>query len=142
MIDALTAPYGVLLLRGCLGTMFIAHALYKWRVDTIPAVVAFFESIGLPGWTAYVTIAVELGGGLCLILGIYPRYVALLLMPTMIGTIVKVHGKNGWRFTNKGGGWEYPAFWTAALLAVFLMGDGAATLLASPSPSGVLEETQ
>jgi putative oxidoreductase len=138
VIDALTAPYGVLLLRWCLGTMFIAHALYKWRVDTPPAVAAFFKSLGLPGWMAYMTIAVELAGGVCLILGIYPRYVALLLMPTMIGTIVTVHGKNGWRFTNKGGGWEYPAFWTAALLAVFLLGDGAVTLVASPPLSKFL----
>ena len=136
MIDALTAPYGVLLLRWSLGGLFVAHALYKWRVDTAPAVAAFFKSLGLPGWLAYLTIAVELAGGVCLILGIYPRYVALLLMPTMIGTIVTVHGKNGWRFTNKGGGWEYPAFWTAALLAVFLMGDGAVTLVESPPPSG------
>ena len=138
MIDALTAPYGVLLLRWCLGAMFIAHALYKWWVDTIPAVVAFFRSIRLPGWLARATIAIELTGGACLILGIYPRYVALLLMPTMIGTIVKVHGKNGWNFTHKGGGWEYPAFWTAALLAAFLHGDGAATLVASPPLSGLL----
>ena len=36
-----------------------------------------------------------------------------------------VHGKNGWEFTNKGGGWEYPAFWAAALLVLFLLGDGA-----------------
>src|ERR1700743_2459509 len=132
MIDAMTSPYGVLLLRWCLGAMFVAHALYKWRVYTIPAVVAFFKSIGLAGWLAYLTIASELTGAVCLILGIYARYVALLLMPLMIGTIVKVHGKNGWRFTSKGGGWEYPAFWTAALLAVFLIGDGAVTLVASP----------
>ena len=138
MIDALTAPYGVLLLRWSLGALFVAHALYKWRVDTIPGVIAFFKTLGLPGWTAYATIAVELAGAVCLILGICPRYVALFLMPTMIGTIVKVHGKNGWRFTNKGGGWEYPAFWTAALLAVFLMGDGAVTLVASPPLSGLL----
>jgi putative oxidoreductase len=142
MIDALTAPYGVLLLRWCLGAMFIAHALYKWWVDTIPGVITYFESIGLPGWLAYMTIAIELAGGVCLILGIYPRDAALLLMPVMIGTIVKVHGKNGWRFTNKGGGWEYPAFWTAALLAVFLLGDGAVTLVASPALSGVFQGQQ
>jgi putative oxidoreductase len=82
MIDALTAPYGVLLLRWCLGAMFIAYALYKWRVDTIPGVMAFFGSIGLPGWLAYMTIAAELGG--------------------------------------------------AALLAVFLLGNGALTSVASP----------
>ena len=118
--------------------MFLAHALYKWRVDTIPGTMQFFESLGLPGWLGIATIAVELSGAACLIFGIYPRYAALLLMPVMIGTIVRVHGKNGWRFTNKGGGWEYPAFWTVALFAVFLLGDGAATLVASPSLSALL----
>jgi putative oxidoreductase len=52
----------------------------------------------------------------------------------MLGTIVMVHGKNGWLFSNKDGGWEYPAFWAAALVVVFLMGDGAGTLLHSPWP--------
>jgi putative oxidoreductase len=132
MIDAVTAPYAVLMLRLCLGAMFIAHAMLKWRVFTIPGTIAFFQSLGLPGWFAYATIAAELGGAACLILGIYPRYVALLLVPLILGTIITVHGKNGWLFTNKDGGWEFPAFWTAALLAVFLLGDGAGTLLASP----------
>lgn len=133
MIDAATAPYGVLLLRLCLGAMFIAHALLKWRVFTIPGTIAFFQSLGLPGWLAYVTIAAELGGAACLILGIYPRWVALLLVPLILGTIVTVHGKKGWLFSNADGGWEYPAFWAAALVAVFLLGDGKAVLLASPS---------
>lgn len=97
-----------------------------------PGTIKYFESLGLHGWFAYVTITAELGGQACLLLGIYPRYVALLLVPLMLGTIIKVHGKNGWLFSNKDGGWEYPAFWTAALVAVFLLGDGAATLLASP----------
>jgi putative oxidoreductase len=50
----------------------------------------------------------------------------------ILGTIVTVHGKNGWLFSNKDGGWEYPAFWAAALLVLFLLGDGKAVLLASP----------
>lgn len=133
MIDVATAPYAVLLLRLCLGAMFIAHAMLKVRVFTIPGTVAYFKSLGLPGWFAYVTIAIELGGAACLVLGICPRYVALLLVPLIVGTIVTVHGKNGWLFSNKDGGWEYPAFWAAALLAVFLLGDGAATLIASPN---------
>ena len=133
MIDAITAPYAVLLLRICLGALFLAHAMLKWRVFTLPGTVAFFQSLGLPGWVAYVTIAAELGGAACLILGIYPRYVALLLVPLMVGTIVTVHGKAGWLFTNKDGGWEFPAFWSAALFAVFLLGDGAGTLLHSPA---------
>ena len=131
MIDFATAPYAAFLLRLCLGIMFLAHALlngaFKLR-DTI----AFFRSIGLPGWFVYVIITVELVGGVCLILGIVPRYVALLLIPEILGTIVKVHGKNGWLFSNKGGGWEFPAFWAAALLVLFLLGDGAWTLVPSP----------
>jgi putative oxidoreductase len=137
MIDAVTAPYAILLLRLCLGAMFIAHAMLKVRVFTIPGTVKYFESLGLPGFFAYITIAAELGGAVALILGIWPRYVALLLVPLMAGTIVTVHGKNGWLFTNKDGGWEYPAFWSAALMAVFLLGDGSFTLLASgPLPLG------
>lgn len=132
MIDLATAPYAILLLRISLGILFIAHALLKWRVYTIPGTMAFFRSLGLPGWFAYVTITIELGGAACLILGIWPRYVALLLMPLMIGTIVTVHGKKGWLFSNPDGGWEYPAFWTATLFILFLLGDGAAALVPSP----------
>jgi putative oxidoreductase len=137
MVDTITAPYAILFLRLCLGAMFVAHAMLKVRVFTIPGTVKYFESLGLPGFFAYVTIAAELGGAAALILGIWPRYVALLLVPLMLGTIVTVHGKNGWLFTNKDGGWEYPAFWSAALVAVFLLGDGALVLLASgPLPGG------
>ena len=132
MIEAATAPYGILLLRLCLGAMFIAHSMLKIRVFTIPGTIAFFKSLGLPGWMAYVTITAELVGAACLILGIYPRWVALLLVPLILGTIVTVHGKKGWLFSNQDGGWEYPAFWAAALLAVFLLGDGAGVLVASP----------
>ena len=68
-----------------------------------------------------------------MILGICPRYVALLLIPLIMGTIVTVHGKNGWLFSNKDGGWEYPAFWAAGLLVLFLLGDGAWTFVPSPA---------
>jgi putative oxidoreductase len=132
VIDSVTAPYAILILRLCLGALFIAHAMLKWRVFTLPGTVAYFKSLGLPGWFAYATIAAELGGAAFLILGIYPRYVALLLVPLILGTIITVHGKKGWLFSNKDGGWEFPAFWAAALLVVFLLGDGAGTLLPSP----------
>lgn len=133
MIDTSTAPYGVLLLRLALGALFLAHALLKIRVFTIAGTVKYFQSLGLPGFLAYVTIAAELGGAAALIIGVWPRYAALALVPLILGTIVTVHGKNGWLFTNKDGGWEFPAFWAAALLAVFLLGDGAGVLLASPA---------
>ena len=61
----------------------------------------YFQSLGLPGFFAYITIAAELGGAAGLILGIWPRYAALLLIPLMLGTIATVHGKNGWLFTQR-----------------------------------------
>ena len=136
MIDPATAPYAALLLRWCLVIMYIAHAFKKW--SDVKGEMVFFRSLGLPGWFVQLTITVELGGAACLALGILPRYVALLLVPLMLGTIVTVHGKNGWEFGNPGGGWEYPAFWAAALVALFLLGDGALTLLPSPTLSQVM----
>ena len=132
MLDPATAPYGALILRLCLGIMFIAHAMLKVRVYTIPGTIAYFKSLGLPGWLADVTITIELGGAACLILGIVPRYVALLLIPLILGTIATVHGKKGWLFSNPEGGWEYPAFWAAALFVQFLLGDGVLVLVNSP----------
>jgi putative oxidoreductase len=60
--------------------------------------------------------------------------VALPLALEMLGTIAIVHGAKGWLFTNKGGGWEYPAFLVVALIALFLLGDGAMAM--RPAPQG------
>ena len=122
------AAVAALLLRLALGVMFLAHAWVKIKVFTPAGTAQFFKSLGLPGGLAYLTIAAEVGGGSLLILGIETRWVALALVPLMVGTIVMVHGKAGWLFTIKDGGWEYPAFWTVGLLALALLGDGAAAL--------------
>jgi putative oxidoreductase len=122
------AAVAALLLRLALGVMFLAHAWVKIKVFTPAGTAQFFKSLGLPGELAYLTIAAEVGGGILLILGIETRWVALALVPLMLGTIATVHGKAGWLFTNKDGGWEYPAFWTVGLLALALLGDGAAAL--------------
>jgi putative oxidoreductase len=128
MIKSSTAPYAALLLRVSLGVMFLAHVALKIFVFTVPGVVGYFASLGLPAIVAYGTIALELLGGIALILGIYVSWVALPLAIEMLGTIVLVHGANGWLFTNKGGGWEYPAFWTVGLIVLYLLGGGALAL--------------
>lgn len=132
MIDLSTAPWGILLLRLALAALFFAHAGLKLFVFKPAGTAGYFQSLGLPGWFAYVTIAVEIVGAVALLLGIWPRVFALLLVPMMLGTIVKVHGPAGFWFTNPDGGWEYPAFWTLGLLVLALLGDGPWTLLASP----------
>jgi putative oxidoreductase len=120
--------YAALLLRVSLALMFFAHAYLKIVVFTPAGAAKYFESLGLPGFVAYLTMAAEVGGGLLLLLGIETRWVSLLLVPLILGTIVLVHGKNGWLFTNKDGGWEFPAFWIVGLVVLALLGDGAAAL--------------
>jgi putative oxidoreductase len=117
--------------RVALGILFLAHVSVKIFIFKPAGTAGYFRSLGLPGWLAYLTIAAELGGGLFLLVGIFPRYVALALIPLMLGTIVTVHGKAGWLFTNTDGGWEYPAFWSVALLVLALLGDGMWALVPS-----------
>ena len=76
MIDVRTAPYAAFVLRVALGTMFIAHALLKYYVFTLPGTVKFFESIGLPGPLAYLTFGAELIGGTLILAGAWSRWVA------------------------------------------------------------------
>jgi putative oxidoreductase len=128
MTNAELVGIAALLLRLSLAIMFFAHAWLKIAVFTPAGAAKYFESLGVPGFVAYLTMAAEIGGGVLLLLGIETRWVALLLVPLMAGTIVLVHGKNGWLFTNKDGGWEYPAFWIVGLIVLAMLGDGAAAL--------------
>ena len=124
-----------LLLRLSLGTMFIAHALLKYVVFTPAGTAKFFESLGLPGVLGYATIAAEFLGGVLLLVGLRTRLVALALVPVLLGAIW-VHSGNGWLFSSPSGGWEYPAFWTVALIVQALLGDGAfAFRFASQTPT-------
>ena len=125
MIDTRTAPYAALLLRVSLGAMLLAHGLLlKVFTFSIAGTVGFFESIGYPGFFAYLVILGEIGGGLALILGLWTRTIALLLLPILIGATLQ-HAGNGWLFSAPNGGWEFPAFWTATLVVQALLGDGA-----------------
>jgi putative oxidoreductase len=123
MNDDLRIDLAALLLRTGLGAMFIAHALLKYFVFTPGGTVQFFESLGLPGFLAYVTIIAELGGGALLILGVHTRAVAFALVPLLIGA-TWAHSGNGWMFAAPNGGWEYPAFLTLAAVVAGLLGDG------------------
>lgn len=118
------SPVGPLLLRAALGAMWIAHALLKVFVFTLPGTAKFFDSVGLPGVLAYPVAAAELLGGVAILAGFYGRQVSLLLVP-ILAAAAWVHVPNGWLFTAPNGGWEYPVFLLVASLAHWLVGDGA-----------------
>jgi putative oxidoreductase len=112
-----------LILRVSLGVMFIAHGLLKVMVFTLPGTAQYFESVGFPGWMAYLVMAAEIGGGVLLITGIYTRWIALALIPILLGAL-SVHFDSGWVFSNQNGGWEYPAFLVGATIVQALLGAG------------------
>ena len=127
MINPRLAAYAATLLRISLGTLALAHGLMKVLVFTPAGTVGFFASLGLPAVLAYATIGIEIVGGIALIAGIFTRYVSIAMVPILLGATV-VHSGAGWVFSNQGGGWEFPAFWAAALVVQALLGDGAFAL--------------
>ncbi len=120
--------YAALVTRLSLGVMYLAHGLLKLLVFTPAGTVGFFESIGLPGFLAYLTILAEVGGGLLLIAGIGTRLVSAALIPALLGALFLVHADKGWLFSAPGGGWEYPAFLIATSVVAVLLGNGAYAL--------------
>ncbi|MCB1607268.1 MAG: DoxX family protein [Xanthomonadales bacterium] len=117
------SDYAALVLRLSLGVMFVAHGLLKLLVFGLAGTAGFFESIGFPGWTAYLVAPAEVLIGIALILGVYSRWVALASLP-ILGGALWVHAGNGWLFSNANGGWEFPLFLIASALVVALLGDG------------------
>ncbi|GGB28236.1 MULTISPECIES: DoxX family protein [Paracoccaceae] len=127
MTTRTNADYAAFVLRVTSGVAFLAHGWMKVSLFTIPGTVAFFESLGLPGFFAYLTILGELGGGLALILGVGVRAVSIPLVAILLGS-VWAHSGFGWSFSNEGGGWEYPLFWTVVQGVVAVLGRGAFAL--------------
>jgi putative oxidoreductase len=118
-----TNDYAALTLRNTLGLMFVAHGLLKFFVFTLAGTAGFFESVGFPGWAAYIVAPFEVLAGVALIFGIYTRWVAAASVVVLLGALL-VHIGNGWLFTNKNGGWEYPAFLVFTAITVALLGGG------------------
>lgn len=132
--------YAAFLLRLALGAMFLAHSvILKLFVFTLPGTAGFFQSLGLPSWTAYATFAAEAIGGVLLILGVQARWVALALLPILLGA-TWAHSGNGWMFGYPNGGWEYPLYLSILAVVQVLLADGAFALSPSrPMPSLVAD---
>ncbi len=119
-----TSNHGAAVSRITLGIILLAHGALKVFTFTIPGTVAYFDSLGIPALIAYLTIFGEIVGGFALILGVYPRLVALLSLPILVGA-TWAHLGNGWLFSNTGGGWEFPAALVALSVSVALQGNSS-----------------
>ena len=120
----IAVDYGIAVLRIALGTMFLAHGLLKVLVFTLPGTAAFFESVGFPGFAAYIVAPAEVLAGIALVVGVQTRLVAAATIPLFLGAL-SVHLGNGWTFSAPKGGWEYPLYLVVLAIAQSLLGGGA-----------------
>ncbi|MCZ6794215.1 MAG: DoxX family protein [Planctomycetota bacterium] len=90
-----TNDLGLLFMRLTLGAIFVVHGIGK--VMAFEGFSKNIAGIGLEpsGLLAVCAVAAELGGGLLLILGIFPRIGALSIGAVMAAAIVLVHGQHG-----------------------------------------------
>ncbi len=128
MTESRNPAVAALVLRLSLGTMFIAHALLKYFVFTLPGTAQFF-AIARPAraFSATRRSPPSSSAACCWSWACNHRVVALALVPVLLGA-TWAHAGNGWVFTAPNGGWEYPAFWTVTLIVQALLGDGAYAL--------------
>lgn len=123
---------GLLLLRLVVGLSFMAHGaqkLFGWFGGYGPkGTGGWMESVGIkPGVTiAVLSGLMELVGGLFFAAGFLTVLGAALITLTMLGAIVKVHGRNGyWSTAN---GYEYNLLLIAVAVALVSTGAGAYSL--------------
>ncbi len=77
------------IMRVVLGIMFLAHGISKFEMG-MASVGGWFQSMGIPSFLAYVVSPIELIGGALLIVGLFTRYVSVLLIFVLIGAIITV----------------------------------------------------
>jgi putative oxidoreductase len=123
-----TTPYAAFLLRVSMGALLLAHGFYlKVMTFGLAGTMGFFGSLGYPPVLGAVVAIAETLAGIALIAGVWVRAVSLLMLPILIGATIQ-HLPAGWMFAAPGGGWEFPAFWTVALLVQAGIGAGAFAL--------------
>lgn len=79
---------GLLLLRLSVGAIFFVHGWAKF--SDMASTITFFSGLGMPAIAAYAVAAIEVLGGLALIIGIYTDLAALLLAIIMVVALVYV----------------------------------------------------
>ena len=120
-------PLALLGLRLALGAIMIAHGAQK-LFGGMQRFMGMLNSMGIPGWMGYLTVAAEFGGGILLVAGLLTRLAALSICIDMIVAIDKVHWKNGLMNSPGKAGYEFPLACGAIAFALIFLGAGPISL--------------
>ena len=116
---------GKLLLRVLVGALLLLHGFHK--LITGPGeVVSILSAHGVPGFLAYAVYLGEVVGPVLMVLGVYARIGAVLVVANMLVAVLTTRGLNVWHL-NEHGGWgiELEALYGFGAVCVALMGAGA-----------------
>lgn len=131
MLRLLSAPAhsfvqdaALLLLRVAAGVALVAHGWQKAVTNGPDATASGFDAMGIPfaALAAWFAIAVEIGGGLLLLVGLLTPLAGVLVAAVMAGAFWFAHRTT--EVLTSEGGWEYVAVLGAVGLALAAVGPG------------------
>ena len=119
-----TEDIGKLVLRLTLGILLIMHGVAK-ILGGVGGISGMLQSVGLPGFFAYGVYIGEVLAPLLVILGLYARIGALIIVVNMLAALYLAHLGDIF-LLGQGGGWklELQGFFLFTALAVALIGPG------------------
>ena len=116
----------LLLSRIAIAYGFSLPALLK--INDMQGTISWFESVSIPFPTiiAYMVSGLESLGIILLILGLFTRFISIMLSFVMIGAIIFVHLPHGFLASN--GGFEIPLYYLIFLMIFASFGPGKYSL--------------
>jgi putative oxidoreductase len=114
-------PLALLVMRLALGAVMTGHGYHK-VFGGLHHHVQFVTSLGLPGWTAYLSAFAEFFGGILVLIGLFTRFAALAICIDLSVAIAKVHFHNGLMGQ---GGYEFPLALAALAFGLIFLGAGS-----------------
>lgn len=93
------------IMRIVLGVIFLVHGISKFQMG-LANVDAWFSSMGVPGFLAYIAAIIEVVGGIMLIIGLFTRIVSALFILLMVGAIFTVKLSAGLLGSDQAAGYE------------------------------------
>ena len=114
-------PLALLVMRLALGAVMTGHGYHK-VFGGLHHHVQFVTSLGLPGWTAYLSAFAEFFGGILVLIGLFTRFAAFAICVDLSVAIAKVHFHNGLMGQ---GGYEFPLALAALAFGLIFLGPGA-----------------
>ena len=117
----MTDDMGKLVLRLSVGMLMLLHGIFKLQ-NGVGGVVGMLGSQGLPGFFAYGVYVGEVVGPVLVIIGLYTRIGAVLIIGNMLVALALAHSQELFSLGSMGG-------WALELQGMFLFGAVAIALL-------------